>query len=267
MAARPEGGGRRGQAGSAARPPRPDAGTALWAQVSDSLRQRLADGELSERVPTEAELTAQYGVSRATVREAIRRLRAEGLLEARQGAGTFVLKRELDEPLLGRLGLARMIERAGFDERSRLLRAEAVDAGPGAAAALSCEPGAPAARIDRLRFAGDEAIALDRCVFLVGGEARRKVLAAPLDHGSLYDVLATRAGVRVDAGRELVRAVAGTAADRRLLALGPGDGLLELERCTYAGGSPVEWRRTLLKGSHYAFGTSWGSPPGPGGRA
>lgn len=237
------------------------AGVALWASVAESLRHRVAAGEFSERFPTEADLVAQYEVSRATIREAIRQLRAEGLVEARQGAGTFVLERQLDEPLLGRLGLARMIEGAGLDERSRLLRAEAGAAGTAAAAALGCDPGAPALHLDRLRFAGDEVIALDRSVVLVGGEARRRLLAAPLDRGSLYDLLAARAGITVDGGREEVRAVTCTAADRRLLQLRPGDGVLELQRFAYAGGAPVEWRRSVLKGAHYVFGTSWGVLP------
>ena len=237
------------------------AGVALWASVADDLRQRIIAGEFAERFPTEADLVESYSVSRATVREAIRQLRDEGLVESRQGAGTFVLQRQLDEPLLGRLGLARMIEGAGLGEHSKVLRAEAAPAGRAAAAALGCDANDPAVRIDRLRFAGDEAIALDRSVVLVGGDARRKLLAAPLDSGSLYDHLAERAGIVVDCGREQIRAVRCPAADRRLLGLGGDDGVLELQRFAYAGTSPAEWRRSTLKGAHYVFGTSWGSPP------
>ena len=237
------------------------AGVALWASVADSLRRRVAAGELAERFPTEAELVAQYEVSRATVRQAIRQLRIEGLVEARQGAGTFVLERQLDEPLLGRLGLARMIEGAGLDERSKLLRAEPGEAGTAAAVALGCDRRGPAVHLDRLRFAGDEVIALDRSVILIGGGSRRRLLAAPLDRGSLYDLLAEHAGVTVDGGREEVRAVTCPTADRRLLELRPGDGVLELQRFAYAGGSPVEWRTSVLKGAHYVFGTSWGVLP------
>jgi GntR family transcriptional regulator len=251
----------RGQAGS---------GVALWARVAESLRSRLTGGEFGDRFPTEAELVIDYGVSRATVREAVRRLRVEGLIEPRQGAGTFVLRRQLDEPVLGRLGLARIIEEKGLDERSRLLRAEPVGAGAEAAAVLGCDVSADALVVERLRFAGTEVTALDRSVVLVGGEARRRVLDAPLDHGSLYDVLASRAGIRVDGGREVVRAVDCPRRDRRLLDVASGEGVLELTRVAFAGETAVEWRRTLLKGSHYVFGTSWGNPPpspGPWGAA
>ncbi|WP_332682015.1 FadR/GntR family transcriptional regulator [Bosea sp. (in: a-proteobacteria)] len=43
-----------------------------------------------EKIPTEAELCSEYGVSRTVVREAIASMRAEGLLESRQGVGVFV---------------------------------------------------------------------------------------------------------------------------------------------------------------------------------
>ena len=77
----------------------------LWAQLASELRRRLGAGEFDERFPTEADLVAVFGVSRATVREAIRRLREEGLLDARRGSGTFVVRRQLDAPILGSAGL------------------------------------------------------------------------------------------------------------------------------------------------------------------
>ena len=52
----------------------------LWAQLLDALRERLDRGEYSEAFPTDIELTAEYGLSRHTVREAVRRLQDEGLV-------------------------------------------------------------------------------------------------------------------------------------------------------------------------------------------
>jgi GntR family transcriptional regulator len=62
----------------------------LWAQVLGDLRARLARGEFTGRFPGDEELRAQYGVSRHTVREAVRRLQAEGVIERGRGRGTFV---------------------------------------------------------------------------------------------------------------------------------------------------------------------------------
>lgn len=64
----------------------------LSEQVASQLRRRLADGEfpVGTRLPTELELTAELGVSRNSVREALRSLVHAGLLRARAGDGTYV---------------------------------------------------------------------------------------------------------------------------------------------------------------------------------
>ena len=62
-----------------------------------ALARRLAEGirqgkyPVNSLLPTEAELTSKYGISRFTVREAIRQLQSQGLVIRRQGVGTRVL--------------------------------------------------------------------------------------------------------------------------------------------------------------------------------
>lgn len=65
----------------------------LVMRVSNILRQQIQSGEFKpgERLPSEAKLTLGHGVSRTVVREAIAALRSDGLVEARQGSGVFVL--------------------------------------------------------------------------------------------------------------------------------------------------------------------------------
>jgi GntR family transcriptional regulator, transcriptional repressor for pyruvate dehydrogenase complex len=64
----------------------------LASRLASDVIERIAREEISpgERLPTEAEIATQYGVSRTVVREAISRLRADGVVTARPGAGTFV---------------------------------------------------------------------------------------------------------------------------------------------------------------------------------
>lgn len=70
-------------------------GTPRYASIASSLAEDIAEGRLAVggRLPTEQELSAMFGVSRATVREALRRLRAAGLVEAEQGIGTRIIAR------------------------------------------------------------------------------------------------------------------------------------------------------------------------------
>ena len=65
----------------------------LALELVDALAERIRDGRLAagDKLPTEAAVMAEFGVSRTVVREAISKLQASGLVETRHGVGTFVL--------------------------------------------------------------------------------------------------------------------------------------------------------------------------------
>jgi GntR family transcriptional regulator len=67
----------------------------MYRHIADDLRAKISSGELAPnaKLPAEGELSEQYEASRNTVREAIRRLTDEGLLESRPGQGTFVSRK------------------------------------------------------------------------------------------------------------------------------------------------------------------------------
>ncbi|WDZ80326.1 FadR/GntR family transcriptional regulator (plasmid) [Ensifer adhaerens] len=114
-------------------------GKTLVAQVADALRSQISDGRYNpgDRLPSEAQLTQEFGVSRTVVREAIAALRSDGLVEPRQGAGVFLLeqatpaRRPFQNVDLARVSsLIEMLE----------LRT-AVEGDAAAFAALRCSPG------------------------------------------------------------------------------------------------------------------------------
>jgi GntR family transcriptional repressor for pyruvate dehydrogenase complex len=83
----------------------PDLSTRTKSQpqrVVDGVFGRIHSGALKpgDRVPSEPGLMQEFGVSRTVVREAMSRLQASGLVETRQGVGTFVLASAAPEPLL-----------------------------------------------------------------------------------------------------------------------------------------------------------------------
>ena len=64
----------------------------IYARILDTLRQRIAEGvyRVGESLPTEAELVLEFDVSRQTVRSALQKLVAEGIVERTAGRGTFL---------------------------------------------------------------------------------------------------------------------------------------------------------------------------------
>ncbi|RQP06796.1 MAG: FadR family transcriptional regulator [Paracoccus sp. BP8] len=86
-------------------------GQTLVAQVREAIRAQIAKGSYKpgDRLPSEARLTQEFGVSRTVIREAVAALQSERLLEPRQGAGVFVLEPPAPEGLAFRnLDLARV---------------------------------------------------------------------------------------------------------------------------------------------------------------
>jgi GntR family transcriptional regulator len=233
----------------------------LWAQLARELRRRLASGEFDDKFPTELELAGAFRVSRATVREAIRRLRGEGLLDARRGSGTFVVHRHLDAPILGTSGLAQAITAAGHIETSKVLRVEPAPAGETAARALGTTSRETVLYVERLRYADGEPLALDRSALALDPAERRAFAGGDLTQGSLYGLLEERCGLRITGGREQLRAAACSPAERKLLRPGPQEGVLEVERVAYATDRAVEWRRSLVRGRGYVLSATWGMLP------
>lgn len=94
-------------------------------QVIDQLRQQIADDAwpLGSKIPTEPQLVAALGVGRNTVREAVRALVHAGVLECRQGSGTYVVSTdELSAAVTRRLAAA---ERSETIEVRRAFEVEA----------------------------------------------------------------------------------------------------------------------------------------------
>ncbi|MGW0083980.1 GntR family transcriptional regulator [Streptomyces sp. NPDC003393] len=61
-----------------------------YLEVSESLREKIRKGEITEALPSQAALVSEYGVSRSTIERALAALKGDGVIESVQGAGWFV---------------------------------------------------------------------------------------------------------------------------------------------------------------------------------
>jgi GntR family transcriptional regulator len=234
----------------------------LWAQVLTSLRARLQNGEFAERFPTDEQLVADYDVSRQTVREAVRRLADEGLLERARGRATRV---KMFEHAAGSLGsLYEQVREQRASQRSIVLARERVRDSQ-TARRLALDADAELIYIKRLRFADEEPLALDRA--WLPANLAGQLLEIDLTDTGLYVELARTCGIRDLYGSEQIRPVIPSGADRRTLALPDGEAAFSIERITRTGNAePVEWRHSLVRGDRYTINVDARSG-GPSGAA
>lgn len=227
----------------------------LWSQVLADLRRRIALGSFSESFPTDASLVRDYGVSRQTVREALRRLVAEGVVERRRRTGSRLRPAEFEQPLGALYSFFRTIEDQGISQTSRV-RALEVRRAPTAARKLGLDDGADLVYLERLRLAGGTPLALDR-VWLPHGTAAA-LLDADFTHTALYDELARRCGTAPALAREQIRPIVPGSVQARLLGLSAPEPCFAIERTSWTDqGAALEWRVSVVRGDRYAFVAEW----------
>jgi GntR family transcriptional regulator len=226
------------------------AGTPLWVQLLSDLRRRLGAGEFTDAFPGELTLVGEYGVSRHTVREALRRLRDEWLVVAGRGRPPRLASpTEIAQPLGTPYSLFQSVEATGRVQRS-VVRTLDVRADGVVAARLGLEESTPLVHLERLRLADEKPLAIDR-VWLP------ERLAAPLldvdfARTALYEEYAARCGIRVTGGHEHLRAVVPAPAERELLGIPLDVAAFAIDRLGLAGGLPAEWRQTLVRGDRFS---------------
>jgi GntR family transcriptional regulator len=226
----------------------------LWQQVLSDLERRIASGDIVDRFPTDRELTEHYGVSRHTAREAVRRLRARGLVDRQRGRGSFLSDGRLSQPLGGLYSLYRAVEDRGLTQRSEVLALERAR-DDDAASRLGLPPRAELVRVERLRFADEEPLAIDS-VWLPA-DVGRHLLDVDLTRTALYDELRERAGITITEATETLEPIVPDADSRALLQLDDDEALLRVRRLGSSGGRPVECRLTLIRGQRFLYTSSW----------
>lgn len=149
---------RRTSAASSELAGRPTASGPLYRQVVQTLKQEIVSGvhPVDTQLPTEGALQQRFGVSRHTIREALRELRDAGLVASRQGFGTTVLRAGSPRPYSHEVAsindLIELANAARYDVRS----SEIVVADAALAERLGGDVGARWLRVRGYRFAPDD---------------------------------------------------------------------------------------------------------------
>lgn len=141
--------------------------TPIWKSIADTLSAEIAGGRYrpGDRLPTEAQLAARFGVNRHTVRHAIASLADSGTLRTRRGAGVFVASVPTDYPLGRRVRFHQNIAASGRAASRRLTLRETRGADAREAVALALAPGAPVHVIEGVSLVDGQPVAVFRSVF------------------------------------------------------------------------------------------------------
>ncbi|HEU5229191.1 MAG TPA: GntR family transcriptional regulator [Ktedonobacteraceae bacterium] len=225
-------------------------------QLKEILRERIRSGEWKpgSLIPSERELSEKYGISRMTARQAITDLVNEGIFYREQGKGTFVSNRKITQQLIHLTGFTEDIRARGQLPSTKVLTAEMAPADETTAEKLRIEPGTLIFRLQRLRLADDEPLAIE--VSQIHFKGCERLLEEDLETNSLYRVLEARFGIMLmEADQELEAGLVEND-EAQLLKISPGSPVLFTRRTTYTErNQPIEYAKAMYCGHKYTFYT------------
>jgi GntR family transcriptional regulator len=217
-------------------------------RVRDDLLSRIASGRIQPgaKLPPEPELAEEMGVSRPTLREALRSLEEDGFVTRTSGAGTYATYRpRLRNNLDVNFGVTEAIRAAGMQPGTSESSVHTGAATDEEASILDLHEGDPVVRLERVRTADGRAVVFSVDVVAASRVGAAELSSMPLD-GSVYELL-ERHGTSVEHG---VVSLEPARADRALakrLAVKPGGLLLYLRQVDYGReGEPL-----LLSHEHH----------------
>lgn len=228
--------------------------------MREDILRRLALGEFTERFPSELELTEEYDVSRYTVREALRRLRQDGIIDSSRGRQPVARQGQISQELGALYSLFRELESRGIAQHS-VVRVLELRTSTEAAARLELPAERELVYVERVRLADQEPLALDRA--WLPADLAEPLLDVDLSHTALYDALHEVSGARMSGGRESIEARLADEHERE--AFGAPDvpfAVLAIDRMGFVGDRLAEWRQTVVRGDRFRFAADWGPEHG-----
>lgn len=223
----------------------------LWHQAETALRSLIERGEWASgsQIPNEDRLCDMLGISRITVRHALRNLEEAGLLRREHGRGTFVRSATVVAGVRGLTSFTDEMKTLALAPSTRLLQAHRVLATEEMADALEIALGDSVVQLKRLRLGNGMPIGIQTSHL---PEARVPGLyeeAAQVQ--SLYAWLKERCDINPVKAKEVYRVGRVDEADAEVIQLAAGTPAFEVERIAFDSRGPFEYALSTMRADRY----------------
>lgn len=232
-----------------------DSAKPYYEQIKEYLLYKIYSGELGphDRVPSERNLSEQFGVSRLTAAKAIKELVLEGKLYTQVGKGTFVSDDPIDQALELLTSFSEEMKKRGQRPSSRVLQAGLIPATEAMARRLQVPVGVSLVMLKRVRLANEQPLALETSTLIADlceGILERHDFAQE----SLYEVLDVHYRLRLTHAEQEWEARLATDEETEVLQLQPYSPILGITRITFIeSDQPIEYVKSAYRGDRYKF--------------
>lgn len=228
-------------------------GNPLYLQLKHHLLRRIQAGEWQEgqHIPTEAEMKEEYGLSRATVRQALEELESEGYIERKRRFGTIVSRQRIKPELLKLTSFTEDVLARGLSPESKTLDVDFVTPPLRAREAFRLEPQEKVWRIRRLRSASGEPFGLHELYLPPTLQFSPRDLSGMV---SYYKLLEERHGLKPANAAEHLTASVANKQEAALLKIAEGAPLLVAWRTTFDENNQIiECVKILYRADRYEY--------------
>ena len=224
-----------------------------YLQIRQLIVDRIGkDLHVGSRMPTEHEFSAEFGVSRETVRAALSALEEEGIISRTPGRGTFVQKPPPPAQPHRLTGLTEDFSALKFNTEARILETGEQRASHEIAEAMGVETGTPVWRVTRLRLFEREPLARHEAILPI--EIGKRVAKLDLRRTSMYRELKETLKIDMREDYQAVDAVVADPAMAELLKVPIGAPLLHLTRLYLSPSrQPIVLFRSLYRSDRYYY--------------
>jgi GntR family transcriptional regulator len=222
-----------------------------YREIERTLRGRIATLRPGQRLPSDADLCLEFGVSRMTARHAMAQLADEGLVRRDPGRGTFVAEPPTHRRATFLMTFTHEMRRRGRVPTSRIVALTERRANEAERIGLHVDAGEQVIELRRVRLADGQPVALETAV--LAPHCAGAIRSADLEAGSLHEALIA-AGIVPTRGNATIGAEAATAEDAALLWVVPGEPMLVERRLILDGrGRPIERTESRYAASRYGL--------------
>lgn len=228
----------------------------LYYQLKQWLEEQIDRKDLKpgDFIPSERELSEQFGISRMTVRQALLELVNEGKLVREKGRGTFVAEPKISQGLYKLTSFSEDMQSRGMKPGAVVINIQKKKSSSRLQDKLQIKADEAICQITRLRMADDQPMALETAHLPL---SRFPDLAQQdFNDISLYDHLRNKYNVDIATASQSIEVAMPKSHDARLLNIRPGIPVLLIERVTYDRlQKPIEYVTSVYRGDRYKLYT------------
>lgn len=228
--------------------------TALYFQVKQAIKQLIDESNLKpgDKLPSENQLIKQYKVSRITLRRGLDELEQDGYISRVQGKGTFVSVQHIQAQLSYPNSFTDEMKGRGLNTYAKVLDNCLADPPADAARELKLPEGRKAVYIQRIRYAGNSSVALEKCY--LPADLFAEVTKEDLSTCSLNKLMEEKYGVQFAYASQLISTYISDKALMKVFELNKPVSILAMKRTVMdTQDRPVQYTLSYYRGDIYEY--------------